>query len=183
LEEFSCIHRCRDTKADLDLIGPPTPQQVIGAAAQNIEKGLQGVNIDVAKYFAPVATRILNNGVKEAETPVQVLAVVMASMSGYKELPKEKSILGQQEGNVTLGINTPAMRGFPSTGTLIGAIRRLCGEDVANRIGKVELFEDAQEAGYEAAFDIPKKMAKEVMEKCAENGVRRAAARIAPDAS
>ena len=62
---------CRDTKADLDLIGPPTPQQVIGAAASNIEKSLVDVNIDVAKYFAPVASKLLENGVGAARTPVQ----------------------------------------------------------------------------------------------------------------
>ena len=62
----------KETKADMDLIGPPSPQQVINSAANNIEKSLQGTNIEVAKYFAPVAARMLEKGIGEATTPVQV---------------------------------------------------------------------------------------------------------------
>ena len=152
------------------MIGPPTPQQVIGSAAANIEKSLGTVNIDVAKYFAPIATRLLENGVGDAQTPVQILSVTMAQMSGYTDLPKEKSILGQEEGSVTLGISTPQGRGFPSAGTLIGSIRRITNETAAGAIGKVELFEDPEEAGFEAAFDLRKKYAKEVMEAAVANG-------------
>lgn len=155
---------CRDTKADLSLVGPPTPQQVIGAAARNIEKGLTNVNIDVAKYFAPIASRMLESGVGAASTPVQILAVTMAQMSGYTDLPKEKSILGQAEGALTLGINTPAGRGFSSPGALVGSLRRITSEAVAGSVGKVELFDEPEEAGYEAAFDVPKDVADEIIE-------------------
>lgn len=57
---------------DINLIGPPSPQQVINAAANSIEKSLVGTNIEVAKYFAPVAAKLLEEGVAGATTPVQV---------------------------------------------------------------------------------------------------------------
>jgi hypothetical protein len=63
---------CRDTKAELDLIGPPTPQEVIAAAAGNIEKSLDGTSIHVAKYFEGTARRLLDDGVGSATTPAQV---------------------------------------------------------------------------------------------------------------
>jgi hypothetical protein len=94
----------------------------------------------------------------------------MAQMSGYLELPKEKSILGQEEGHVTLGISTPAGRGFPSAGTLIGSVRKITDEQTASRIGKVELFDDPEEAGFEAAFDLPKDLVETVMSAAVANG-------------
>jgi hypothetical protein len=162
---------CRDTKADLNLIGPPTPQQVIGSAASNIEKSLHKVDIGVAKYFAPVASKILEKGVGEALTPVQILAVTMAHMSGYTDLPKEKSILGQQEGFVTLGISTPGGSGFQSQGVLLGTIKRLTNPQVAGSVGSVEIFEDPEDAGFDAAFDLPKKYVDEVLSATIDNGV------------
>ena len=95
----------------------------------------------------------------------------MASMSGYKDLPKERSILGQEDGKVTLGITTPGGRGFPSTGTLIGSIRRITNEKIANTVGKCELFDDVEDAGFEAAFDVPKVYADEIMAAARANGV------------
>jgi hypothetical protein len=162
---------CRDTKADLSLIGPPTPQQVIGSAASNIEKSLHKVDIGVAKYFAPVASKILEKGVGEALTPVQILAVTMAHMSGYTDLPKEKSILGQQEGFVTLGINTPGGNGLLSHSSLLGTIKRVTNSQVAGSVGSVEIFEDPEDAGFDAAFDLPKKYVDDVLSATIENGV------------
>lgn len=162
---------CRDTKADLDLIGPPTPQQVIGAAASNIEKSLVDVNIDVAKFFAPVAAKLLQQGIGEAQTPVQVLAVTMACMSGYTDLPKDKSILGQEEGSVTLGITTPGGRGFPTEGALLTSLRRITDSKIVGAVGKIELFDDPEDDGFEAAFDIKKQFAEEVMTAAQSHGV------------
>ena len=160
---------CRETKADLDLIGPPTPTQVIGAAAHNIEKSLHKVNIDVAKYFAPVATRLLDEGIGEARSPVQVLAVTMAAMSGYRNLPAEKSVLGQQEGAITLGLSTPGGGQFGQPFELLNALRQIAG-NLTNAVGKIELFEDPQEAGFEAAFDITKETAREMIEVITATG-------------
>jgi hypothetical protein len=88
---------CRDTKAELSLIGPPTPQQVICSAASNVEKSLHSVSIDVAKYFAPTAAKLMERGIGEAVSPVQILAIAMAQISGYKDLPKEpNSTAGHQ---------------------------------------------------------------------------------------
>ena len=161
---------CRDVKVDLKLIAPPNPEQIIEAAADNIKRSLQRTNIDVAKYFESTANDLLTDGVGHAKEPAEVLAVVMAQMSGYTELPKEKSLLGQQEGYVTLGICTPKGLGFPNPGALIGAIRRITNETVASAIGKVELFDDVEESGYEAAFDVPREHAAVVTEASIENG-------------
>lgn len=160
----------RDTKVDLDLVGPPTPQAVLESVANNIEKSLVTTSGDVAKYFEGTAQRILENGIGDAKEPSEVLAVVMAQISGYTELPKERSLLGQSEGYVTLGICTPRGRGFPTPGALIGSIRRITDEQTASAIGKVELFEDVEEAGFEAAFDVPIKLSKSIMEAAQKHG-------------
>jgi GUCT (NUC152) domain len=153
----------RDVKMDLELIGPPTPKQIIEAAADNIKRTLSGTSTDVAKYFESTAEGLLENG-------VGVLAVVMAQMSGYTELPREKSILGQQEGFVTLGIKTPKGLGFPNPGALIGSIRRITNEKVANQIGKVEIFEDDDDIDFEAAFDVPKVHVEKIVAASSDNG-------------
>lgn len=113
----------------------------------------------------------MENGVGEAKEPAEVLAVVMAQISGYTELPKERSLLGQAEGYVTLGICTPKGRGFPSPGALIGSIRRITDEQTASAVGKVELFDDVEDAGFEAAFDVPTKIAESVVAAAKEHGV------------
>lgn len=155
---------------DLDLVGPPTPQAVLESVAGNIEQSLVSTSGDVAKYFEGTASRILENGVGDAKEPAEVLAVVMAQISGYTELPKERSLLGQAEGYVTLGICTPRGQGFPSPGALIGSIRRITDEQTASAIGKVELFDDVEEAGFEAAFDVPVKISQNVIEAAKEHG-------------
>lgn len=162
---------CRDVKVELELIGPPNPEQIIESAADNIKRSLKGINIDVARYFEGTAKDLLNDGIGHAKEPQEVLAVVMAQMSGYTELPKEKSLLGQQEGYVTLGIRTPKGLGFPNPGALIGAIRRITNDNVAGAIGKVELFDDVEDSGYEAAFDVPREFVAAVSEASVENGV------------
>jgi hypothetical protein len=162
---------CRDVKVELELIGPPNPEQIIESAADNIKRSLKGTSIDVARYFEGTAQELLENGVGHAKEPAEVLAVVMAQMSGYTELPKEKSLLGQQEGYCTLGIRTPKGLGFPSPGALIGAIRRITNDKVSNSIGKVELFDDIEDSGYEAAFDVRREHAATVTEAAKENGV------------
>jgi hypothetical protein len=167
------IGECRETKVDLNLIGPPSPQEVIQAAAGNIEKSLATTNIHVAKYFEETAERLLEDGVGHAKSPTEVLSMVMALMSGYTELPKERSILGQQEGYVTLGMSTPRGAGFPTPGALIGSIRRVTNEKVASRIGRVELFDDPEDAGFEAAFDLPKNDVDAVIEAAAAHGAPR----------
>jgi hypothetical protein len=163
---------CRDTKADLDLVGPPTPEEVIKAAAGNIEKSLSTTSADVAKYFETTADKLLTEGVREAKSPTQILSFVMALLSGYTELPKEKSILGQQVGFVTLGIRTPNGRGFTSPGALIGSIRRITDDKTASNIGKVELFDDPEDEEYEAAFDIPRKLSADIVTAAIKNGAR-----------
>ena len=91
----------------------------------------------------------------DQQTLMQVLAVVMAQMSGYKDLPKHKSILGQQEGFVTLGLRHTTGRGFISAGALCGTVRTFTNADIAGQIGKVELFDDSEDTGFDAAFDVP----------------------------
>lgn len=162
---------CSDVKVELELIGPPTPEQIISAAADNIKASLRGTSEDVARYFEHTAKELLEDGVGHAKEPTEVLATVMAQMSGYTELPKAKSLLGQQEGYVTLGVLTPKKMGFNNPGALIGAIRRITNEKVANGIGKVELFDDIEDSGYEAAFDVKKEHAAQVIEASQENGV------------
>eukprot|EP00892_Ulva_mutabilis_P009859 jgi/Ulvmu1/7245/UM035_0032.1 len=162
----------RGTKVDLDLIRPPTPQAVLESVAGNIEQSLVSASSDVAKYFESTARKLLDNGVGDAKEPAEVLAVVMAQISGYTQLPKERSMLGQSEGCVTLGICTPRGRGFPSPGALVGSIRRISDESTAGAIGKIELFDDVEEAGFEAAFDIPVSMAANVIAAAKEHGAR-----------
>lgn len=154
----------------MDLVGPPTPQAVLEAVAGNIEQSLVTTSTDVAKYFEGSARRILDKGVGDARDPAEVLAVVMAQISGYKQLPKERSLLGQAEGYTTLGICTPRGQGFPSPGALIGSIRRISDEQTAGTIGKVELFDDVEEAGFEAAFDVPVDKVDAIVASATEHG-------------
>jgi GUCT (NUC152) domain len=161
---------CRDTKADIHLVPPPSPQELIAASAGNIEKSMARTSPTVAAQFADTAQRVLDAGAAESSTPTQILALAMATMSGYTELPAERSILGQAEGSVTLGITTPGAKGFPSAGALLGSLRRITNDKVAGAIGKVELFDDPDDAGVEAAFDIPRNFAEEIMAAARENG-------------
>ena len=161
----------RDTKVDLDLVGPPSPQAVLEAVAGNIEKSLETTSTEVAHFFKSSARTILENGVGDARDPADVLALVMAHISGYTQLPKARSLLGQAEGYTTLGICTPRGRGFPSPGALIGSVRRITDEQTAGAVGKVELFDDVEESGFEAAFDVPAAMASSVITAAKEHGM------------
>lgn len=152
----------RETETtDVTVITPPTPMQVVEAAAKQVMYRLDGVDDEVRAFFAPVARTVLSS-----KDPQEALEVALAALSGIKEIPEPRSLLTMQEGYITLQMMSAPGR-IAKPGNVSAIVARLTGSnEAASQVGKIRLMGGQDEQG--AAFDVPKALAKEILSKADE---------------
>lgn len=157
---FKRILRETET-ANVEVITPPNPSQVVEAAAKQVMYRLDGVDDEVRAYFAPVARTVLSS-----KDPQEALEAALAALSGIKTIPEPRSLLTMQEGYVTLQMMSAPGR-IVKPGSVSAIIARLTGDnDAVSQVGKIRMIDNNDAAG--AAFDVPKALAKELMSKAEE---------------
>lgn len=62
-----------------EVIGAPTPADVMASASRTVLSKLDRVEADVIDFFMPAASRLL-----QSPQPERVLAAALASMSGFR---------------------------------------------------------------------------------------------------
>ena len=152
----------RETETtDVTVINPPSPLQVVEAAAKQVMYRLDGVDEAVRAYFAPVARTVLSS-----RDPQEALEIALAALSGIKEIPEPRSLLTMQEGYVTLQMMSAPGR-IVKPGNVAAIVARLTGSnESASQVGKIRMIGGQEEQG--AAFDVPKALAKEIMAQAEE---------------
>lgn len=136
----------RDTKAKIDMVAPPGPEEVLRAASRQVATRLDAVDPDVIKFFEPAAERLL-----QVKDPHHCLAASLAALSGFTEVPKPRSLITQETGMQTLRVMADeGMIGSP--GTVMGIVKRVMPEAV-DSVGRVRMLREGEKQG--AAFDLP----------------------------
>ncbi len=149
----------RDTKANsVTTIAPPTPQQVVEAAAKQVMHRLDNVEQEVRSYFAPVAKMVL-----ASRDPQEALEVALAALSGITSIPEPRSLLTLQEGYTTLQIMSEKGR-ITRIGHIPAIVTKLLdSRDKGSRVGRIMLIDDAATGLQGGAFDVPKALAEEIL--------------------
>jgi ATP-dependent RNA helicase DDX21 len=124
-------------------IGPPSPQEIIKAVAEDAIRSLDGVSDDVLKLFEESAKKLI-----EEKGAVTAVATALAVMSGSTQL-KARSLLSSAEGFTTYHFKTNmVMNGL---GYCWRSLERCLEEDVRDKIQRMRFTADKMGA----VFDIP----------------------------
>lgn len=149
----------RETKtSNVATITPPTPQQVVEAAAKQVMYRLDNVEQEVRSYFAPVAKMVL-----ASRDPQEALEVALAALSGITAIPEPRSLLTLQEGYTTLQLMSEKGR-IVRIGHIPAIITKLLGSrEKGSSVGRIMLIDDNATGLQGGAFDVPKALAEEIL--------------------
>lgn len=149
----------RETKTKgVTTITPPTPQQVVEAAAKQVMYRLDNVEEEVRSYFSPVAKMVL-----ASRDPQEALEVALAALSGITAIPEPRSLLTLQEGFTTLQMMSERGR-ITRIGHIPAIVTKLLdSRDKGSSVGRIQLLDDEQSGTQGAAFDVPKALAEEII--------------------
>lgn len=143
--------------SNLEMIATPSPTQLMNAAViQNLNR-LDKVDPELKNFFADPARKLL----KDAD-PVNTLAAALACMSGFLEVPQDRSLLTQENGFITLQIMSRAGR-ITMAGHIMTIVKNLLGDEGANQVGRIRMIKEGGMEG--AAFDLPQESALAFLEK------------------
>ena len=149
----------RETKTKgVTVITPPTPQQVVEAAAKQVMYRLDNVEQEVRSYFSPVAKLVL-----ASRDPQEALEVALAALSGITAIPEPRSLLTLQEGFTTLQMMSERGR-ITRIGHIPAIVTKLLdSREKGSSVGRIMLLDDDQTDTQGAAFDVPKALAEEII--------------------
>eukprot|EP00887_Chlorella_sp_A99_P007182 scaffold2.g7182.t1 len=154
----------------VSLISPPTPREVVEAAAKQVMTRLDGVDSEVRAFFAPVARLVLSS-----KDPQEALETALAALSGITELPEARSLLTLEEGLVTMQMLSEPGR-ITRPAHISAILGRLFGPDnheVLAKVGKIRILSDASTGMEGGAFDVPAEVAPLLLAKEAELAKRK----------
>ncbi|KAL0035597.1 hypothetical protein WJX79_001244 [Trebouxia sp. C0005] len=103
--------------------------------------------------------------VAEGADPVGALASALGCLSGLTEVPKDRSLLTQEPGVVTLKVMSRPGR-ITMAGHIMTIVRNILGEEAAGGVGKIRMLSENGEEG--AAFDLPEASAEKMLEQAGE---------------
>ncbi|CAG8516808.1 3033_t:CDS:2 [Funneliformis mosseae] len=84
-------------RIQFQMVGPPQPQDIIAATANDAVKNLESVESSVLPYFHSTAKDLI-----EKQGAIEALSAALAFMSGYSGGIKKRSLMSATEGNTTL---------------------------------------------------------------------------------
>ncbi|CAG8555001.1 916_t:CDS:2 [Acaulospora colombiana] len=96
-EENLLMNIQRRTGIVFQMMGPPQPQDIIAATANDVIKSIGSVESTVLSYFHKTATDLI-----ESQGAVEALSAALACMSGYAGGIKKRSLMSAVEGYTTL---------------------------------------------------------------------------------
>eukprot|EP00850_Spirogloea_muscicola_P010336 SM000060S19668 [mRNA] locus=s60:435129:441330:- [translate_table: standard] len=154
----------RDVGCKFERVSPPHVDDVLLASSQTAADVISRVHPELTEVFLPAAEALLRERGPEA------LAAAIAHMSGFSQPPASKSLITHQEGLTTVRVvRTAASKAGPmaSPRTVTAAISD-AHRGAADSIGKIRMIGDRSVEG--AVFDVPEKMAKELVRIKSHNG-------------
>ncbi|KAJ0980501.1 hypothetical protein J5N97_008756 [Dioscorea zingiberensis] len=148
----------RDVGCRFEFISPPPMQEVLESSAEHVIATLQGVHPESIQFFLPTAQRLTE------EQGINALASALAHLSGFSQPPSTRSLISHEQGWVTLQFTREQgiSRGFVSPRSVTGFLSDVYPA-AADEVGKIHLIADDKVNG--AVFDLPEKIAEELLKK------------------
>ncbi|RIA87478.1 P-loop containing nucleoside triphosphate hydrolase protein [Glomus cerebriforme] len=87
----------RGARIQFQIVGPPQPQDIISATANDAVKNLESVESSVLPYFHSTAKELI-----ERQGAIEALSAALAYISGYSGGIKKRSLMSATEGYTTL---------------------------------------------------------------------------------
>lgn len=144
----------RELGCKFQSIMPPCAEDVLRSSAEQAVSKLQSVHPDVRNIFLPTADKLLS------EQGPAALAAAIAHVCGCTQPPSSRSLISHEQGLMTLKITCPG--GLPMTSP--AAVSRSLSQIytvAANSLGRVCMLHESEGEG--AVFDLPEKIAKELL--------------------
>lgn len=140
---------------NLEMIGAPEPGQLMQASVKQALRRLDKVDPEVKAFFTSAARTVAAGA-----DPVDALAAALGCLSGLTEVPRDRSLLTQETGFITLRVMSRPGR-ITMAGHIMTIVRNLLGEEASGRVGRIRLLQDQGQEG--AAFDLPQETAQELL--------------------
>ncbi|CAG8495352.1 6604_t:CDS:2 [Diversispora eburnea] len=96
-EEYLLSNIQRRAGVTFHMVGPPQPQDIIAATANDAVKNLESVESSVLPYFNETAKELINS-----QGAIEALSAALAYMSGYAGGIKKRSLMSAMEGYTTI---------------------------------------------------------------------------------
>ncbi|XP_039118427.1 LOW QUALITY PROTEIN: DEAD-box ATP-dependent RNA helicase 3, chloroplastic [Dioscorea cayenensis subsp. rotundata] len=148
----------RDVGCRFEFISPPPIQDVLESSAEQVIATLQGVHPESIQFFLPTAQKLTER------QGMNALAAALAHLSGFSQPPSSRSLISHEQGWVTLQFTREpgVSRGFVSARSVTGFLSDIYSA-AADEVGKIYLIADDKVHG--AVFDLPEKIAEELLDK------------------
>jgi ATP-dependent RNA helicase DDX21 len=144
-----------------DLVGPPSPEAALRAAARTSAMACQGIPEDTVEYFKESAAALL----EEYDNPQDVIARCLAAISRRATEVQSRSLITGELGLATLEMKAAAGRAVAPNEVMftVGKLSRLSqnvGGDVAfeNDIGKIQTNPDTGSVFFDMSIEEAKKL-------------------------
>lgn len=124
--------------------GAPQPNEIIAASGSQAAEQLETVDKQAIELFVDVAKTLV-----ESMGAEQALAAALACMTGHTQALRQRSLLSNTDGYVTLMFH--ANREIPTHSYVFGALRRNLPEEVVESVRGMAITAD----GLGAVFDTP----------------------------
>lgn len=144
----------------MEMISAPAPKMLMQASVKQALRRLDNVDPEVKAFFMGAAKTVA-----EGADPVGALASALGCLSGLTEVPKDRSLLTQEPGVVTLKVMSRPGR-ITMAGHIMTIVRNILGEEAAGGVGKIRMLSENGEEG--AAFDLPEASAEKMLEQAGE---------------
>lgn len=148
----------REVGIEFKRIGTPQPEDLVRALAEKNVKAIKQVSPLVLPNFLGIAKKLI----EEMQDPEKALAATLAYACGYSTPPKQRSLLGSQEGYTTIMLHST--KPIFSPRYIVNLIN-----DFTDNVGEIRLIEGG------ALVDVPSEAAEKMcqdseMKKQKNNG-------------
>lgn len=135
-------------------IDPPSLEDVIRSSAHQAVTKLQSIPADLRDMFLSTAEKLIS------EQGPGALAAAIAHVCGCTELPTSRSLISYEQGFITLKVTRPGGLPIASAQAVTQFVAQVF-PSAANSIGRINMLSESEVQG--AVFDLPEKMAKDLL--------------------
>lgn len=154
----------KDLNSSFSRISPPHVDDVLNASSDQAVTLIRRVHPELTEVFLEAAEKLIR------EDGPGALAAAIAHISGFTQPPASKSLLTCEEGFTTVRIirEPNSLSGPLRTPRAVMGALGLIYRPAADNVGKIRLISDRDIDG--AVFDLPEKIAKELVSLKVESG-------------
>eukprot|EP00250_Pteridium_aquilinum_P004271 c14494_g1_i1 orf=359-2722(+) len=144
----------RELGCKFQSIDPPSLEDVIGSSSHQAVTTIKSISQKTRDIFLPAAEKLY------AEEGPAGFAAAIACLCGCTELPTSRSLISYEQGFMTLKVTRPGGLPIASSEAVSQFVAQVFPA-AANSISKIRMLSESEIQG--AVFDLPEKMAKDLL--------------------